>query len=61
MTTATTQHIRWVAGSDRVAHAQTRGPRTACGLHAIEERFAWPEQRRCSACMALVERNGMVR
>lgn len=49
--------VRWTAASDRIAHAHLRGRviRTLCGQTAVEERYGWPEFRRCLACTALVE------
>jgi hypothetical protein len=59
MTTATAPtppHIRWLAGSDRVAHAHVgrRPMTTACGAPVIEERFAWPKLRACLACTGVI-------
>ena len=54
--TAKPPRIRWTAADDRVAHASSPGhPRTLCGLPVVDERFAWPETRRCLGCRALVE------
>lgn len=47
--------IRWTASRDGIAHAHRPGStRTACGLPAIAERFAWPPATRCPACLEAV-------
>jgi len=58
--TAQALRFAWLAGRDRVAHASLRGQiRTFCGERVVDERFAWPEQRRCRGCLLLVaEREG---
>lgn len=47
--------FRWVAGSDRVAHAvpcrSRPATRTACGLEPVDERHTWPERTRCRDCL----------
>lgn len=47
--------IRWTAARDGIAHAHRAGrqPRTLCGMAAVDERDAWPEARRCEACVAV--------
>lgn len=49
--------ITWTAARDAEAHARLAGrPRTLCGIHAVEPRFAWPETRsRCAVCMRTAE------
>lgn len=50
--------VRWLAGADGVAHARSRRGRaihTACGIAAIDERFAHPTVRRCERCLAKTE------
>jgi hypothetical protein len=50
--------IAWLASrADGIGHAQPdrgRPIRTVCGERAIDPRFAWPERRRCVACVQLV-------
>lgn len=47
--------VTWRAGSDRVAHAHTKGAtRTLCGMRVLEERFAWPKVRDCMVCTAAI-------
>ncbi len=55
-----TRHpAHWIADRDGIDHARShlRGPRTACGLVAIDERYAWPPTAgRCGLCLAVFER-----
>ncbi len=49
--------VTWTAARDGEAHARIAGrPRTLCGIHPVEPRFAWPEARpRCEACVRTAE------
>lgn len=53
----TAPRLAWLAGKDGLGHAQPRARalRTACGARAIDERHAWPIQRRCEACVTATE------
>lgn len=53
----------WIADKDGVAHARSHlpSPRTACGIPAIEERYAWPALGRCATCVAVLERAEVAR
>ena len=46
----------WRAGKDGIAHASKgRAVRVACdAAAAVPERYAWPAERRCEACVAVV-------
>jgi hypothetical protein len=48
--------VLWRAGRDRIAHARRRRPdlRALCGERVVDEREAWPQLRRCTACLKLV-------
>lgn len=46
--------LRWLAGRDQVAHAQTRRlPRTLCGRPPVDERRSWPPTVSCARCAVL--------
>lgn len=49
---------RWLAARDGIGHAQGKGRaiRTACGARALDERHAWPIQRRCEGCVEAVKK-----
>ena len=58
MATATTKprRLTWRAGDDRIAHAiAPNALRTLCGERPVEERFAWPELRRCIGCASIAK------
>lgn len=52
----TRPRINWRAGADGTAHAHRAGhPRTLCGQLVLPERSAWPGERKCLACRAVLE------
>jgi len=58
VTIVVTKGFAWVAGPDRIAHAQRargRAVRTLCDLPALDERFARPAALRCDRCTATAD------
>jgi hypothetical protein len=47
----------WIAEADGIAHARSHRPatRTACGIPAIDIRYAWPARTRCGVCVVVLE------
>jgi hypothetical protein len=51
----------WIAEGDGIAHARAHriSTRTACGIAAIDERYAWPAIAKCALCAAVLKRAGL--